>query len=289
MVRILAAAVVLFVAGTVRAQVNTYQYQTEEPSYSAEVLFSRGNGALEARTVDGNVANSSYQNDSIQLGLNGNILPELKYKAGVSFLKRSFENGSDAYSVSGLSDVGGSLWALSTFDTFILDYGISSTLSVAPARFEFANGDGTGNRRWRNNYSGYNSYRAFVGSNFAIGQVDAGVRGNLTWYQSRISTDTMGYIAETSRDKTGVGGEAFMEVPMYKGVRVGISTGFESSAPNFDSISNAEQINSVYSSVYGKYKYDTETSFILGVASQNKSIFYQADGTDLTLGVARSL
>jgi hypothetical protein len=292
--RSLLSLLVFVFSATSFAQMNTYQYQPENKGGTAEVLMSRGQGSF---TENGISNGSSVQTDTMQVNVAGSIDETYKYRGGMAFLKRQYSNGQDNYSVAGMGDMNASVWGTAELEALSLNlfstltYGVDTTFSLAPGRYEGTSTDSSDadhNVRWRNNVSGYNTYRGFLGSEFAIGKVDWGFRGNMAYYQSRFSSNSSATLAY-DYNTWAFGLDSYVELPIYKNTRIGFSAGSEAITTQMGEIANGDHSANLYSSIYAKYKLDGETSFSLSLASQSKNLYYQTETTDLTLGVIRAL
>jgi hypothetical protein len=290
----LISLLIIFSSLTTLAQTSTYQNLTDENGTTAEILLSRGQGSFVIPT-QGDAPSSDVQNENVQINVLGAFNESYKFRGGLAFMNRHLDGVNDSYNVSGLGNVNLSGWGVEPFETFTLSYGVDTSLSLAPANYADVvgkNGNTTG--RWSNNFTGYNSYTAFLGTEFIISKVTAGVRGNLTLYQSRFVGNSMEYSRASNEGKlsdnaSGVGAQFFAELPLHKLVKVGVSAGTEASSSHLDNLIRGTGQTSMRSAVYGQYKYDLQTAVLVGLSSQSNRVYLGTESTDLTVGLTRVL
>lgn len=294
------------------ANTSTYQWQSERFDTDAEILVSREQGTVgfpapaAGGTIGGEVTGEKYQ-----VNLASQIFEDFQLQGGVAFANRKIATSQSSYNVSGLTNLQVAAIKTKPFDSFVLSYGLDTSVSLMRPRIEaVADKDGP-STRWRNNSDGYNSYAAFIGSEFIIGKANLGVRGSLVQFQSLFTADeftspttvvdadgTPLYDDTTLRDNLstnyrGVGLNIYAELPVHKQVNLGLAAGSTSlvqeNVSNFNDIVTGKAANSTFSKIYGLYSYDEATQFILGLASETRRVYYDTDKTEFTLGVVRSL
>lgn len=293
-------AVVAFLIGANSfAQNRSYLWQKDPFLYepAAEILMTRSQGTLEFPSrLGGEEFSRSELADSYDINILGDFSDEWKFKLGVGFQNRRIGADSVNYNVSGMKNLEIGVFRTKTYDTFSLNYGLESSLSLAPA--QSASLDEAGIYQYskvRNNFTGYNSFIPYLESEFAIGKFNNGVRGSFEFYQSRFTDkgfkDVNGSDAiSISENRMGLGIDLFSELKMNKRVATGISAGASTTdLSGIDKTILNGAGTAFRSRVYATYQQDADLSFILGVASESRRLFYNRESTEVSLGLKQTL